>query len=428
MNFAETLTRRAAEAGRHELFIEDVAVAALAEEHGTPLYVYSRSGLIERAQRLRRAFGTSPHLVAYSIKSNMNLAVAQTLIREAGCGVDVTSRGELERALLAGAQPQMLVYSGVGKRADEIDRALSVGLRMFNVESLDELALIDARGRASGCVAPISFRLNPDVDPLTHPKISTGLRSAKFGIPIEEARQAYAHAKTLSNVRSVGVDCHIGSQMLSLAPLRDALLKLKHSVLALREDGHSIELIDIGGGLGVQYSDDEEPPTQEAYAEIAAELVGGLEATIVCEPGRSLTAGAGMLISRVLYQKENSKKRFVIIDAGMNDYVRPAMYQSPVRIETASEADRNPVDIVGPVCETTDRFASDYPLPAVRNGDLIVFRDVGAYGFCMASTYNGRALAAEVMVDGSRAELVRRRQTLEETWSGERIPDWERAQ
>lgn len=418
MSFAEPLTRRDG-----ALFVEDVALESLAAEHGTPLYVYSRSALRERAGRLLAAF-PAPNLVAYSIKSNMNLAVVQSFV-ELGCGVDVTSRGELERALEAGADPGRVVYSGVGKRSDEIDRALAVGLRMFNVESLDELAMIDARGRACGKVAPISFRLNPDVDARTHPKIATGLRTVKFGIPIEEAPEAYAHAKTLSNVEVVGVDCHIGSQLLSLEPIRDALLKVKNAVLALREAGHEISLIDIGGGLGVQYTDDDQPPTPEQYAEMAIEVVGGLEAALVCEPGRSLTAGAGFLVSRVIYQKQNDRKSFVILDAGMNDYVRPAMYQSPIRVETASQKPEAPVDLVGPVCESTDRFAAAFRLPAVENGDLVVFRDVGAYGFCMASNYNGRPLPAEVMVQGGHAELVRRRQTVEETWTGERIPRWQ---
>jgi diaminopimelate decarboxylase len=414
----DALTRRAG-----ALFVEDVPFEELAHEHGTPLYVYSRSALTERATRMLAAF-PAPDLVAYSIKSNMNLAVVRSFV-ELGCGVDVTSRGELERALEAGAVPGRIVYSGVGKRADEIDRALAVGLRMFNVESLDELAAIDARARNAGAVAPISFRLNPDVDARTHPKIATGLRTVKFGIPIEEAPAAYAHAKTLSNVEAVGVDCHIGSQLLSLDPLRDALLKVKNALLALRQAGHAISLIDIGGGLGVGYADTDEPPTPEQYGDMAHEVVGGLDAALVCEPGRSLTAGAGFLVARVVYQKQNDQKSFVILDAGMNDYVRPAMYGSGVRVETARQGATAQVDLVGPVCESTDRFAADLELPKLENGDLVVFRDVGAYGFCMASSYNGRPLPAEVMVQGARAELVRRRQTIEETWAGERMPDWQ---
>jgi diaminopimelate decarboxylase len=295
------------------------------------------------------------------------------------------------------------------------------------VESLDELAVLDARAREQGAIAPVAFRLNPNVDPKTHPSISTGLRTNKFGIPIEEAPKAYAHAKTLSNVKVVGVDCHIGSQLTSLGPLRDALLKLKQTVIALRRAGQSIELIDVGGGLGVEYSGADDPPTPEAYTEMVREVVGGLDATLVCEPGRSLTAGAGVLIARVLYQKENVDKRFVICDAAMNDYLRPALYGSVPRIEHDPERDgpAAPADLVGPVCESTDRFLRDHPLPPVANGDLLVMRDTGAYGFCMASGYNGRPLAAEVMVSGARAELVRARQSYEDTWAGERLPEWD---
>ncbi len=422
MSFREVLTRREA-----ALYLEEVAVADLAERFGTPLYVYSRGALIERVERLRRAFEGTPHLLAYSVKANMNLAIVRTFL-DHGCGVDVTSRGELERALRAGADPSMIIYSGVGKRAEEIERALEVGIRMFNVESLEELITLDARAQALGKVAPISFRLNPDVDPETHPKIATGLRSTKFGIPIEDAAKAYAHAESLPNVRVAGVDCHIGSQMTSLGPLRDALLRIKNAVLALHAQGHRIELIDIGGGLGVEYSGHDDPPTPEAYAELALEVLGGLDATLVCEPGRVLTAGAGIFVTRALYRKQNADRKFLIVDGGMNDLLRPALYQAEMRIETdpLRAGDRAPVDVVGPVCETTDRFAEQRVLPNVEPGDLVVIRDAGAYGFAMASGYNGRPLVAEVMVDGSRAELIRRRQTLEETWQGESIPDWDR--
>ena len=420
MSFREALSSRDG-----ALFLEDVAIAELAREYGTPLYAYSRSALLERADRLRAAFGDAPHLIAYSIKSNMNLAVVRTFL-DRGCGVDVTSKGELERALFAGADPSHIVYSGVGKRADELDRALAAGVRMFNVESLDELLVLDGRAGALGKLAPISFRLNPNVDPKTHPNISTGLRTAKFGIPIEDAPDAYARAKSLANVRVVGVDCHIGSQLTDLKPLRDALLKVKEAVIALRAQGQSVELIDVGGGLGVEYSGSDAPPTPEQYVTMALECVGGLEATVVCEPGRFFTAGAGVLIAQVLYQKHNAEKRFVVVDAAMNDYLRPMLYGSVPRVAYDPErpGEPAPTDLVGPVCESTDRFLRDQPVPPVENGDLVVIRDAGAYGFAMASAYNGRPLAAEVMVQGARTELVRRRQTIEETWTGERLPDW----
>ncbi len=422
MSFREVPTRRDG-----ALYLEEVPVAELAERFGTPLYAYSRNGLVERVERLQRAFGAAPHLLAYSVKANMNLAIVRTFL-EHGCGTDVTSRGELERALHAGADPTKIVYSGVGKRADEIDRGLEVGIRMFNVESLEELALLDARAQALRKVAPIAFRLNPDVDPKTHPKIATGLRSAKFGIPIEDAPRAYSYAKSLPNVRVIGVDCHIGSQLTSLDPLRAALIRIKETVLSLHQQGHRIELIDIGGGLGVEYSGHDDPPTPEAYAEMALETLGGLDATLVCEPGRVLTAGAGIFIMRALYRKENVERRFLVVDGGMNDLLRPALYQAEMRIETdpLRGGAPAPVDVVGPVCETADRFAQHRSLPNVEPGDLVVVCDAGAYGFVMASGYNGRPLVAEVMVDGSRAELIRRRQTLAETWQGESIPEWDR--
>jgi len=318
------------------------------------------------------------------------------------------------------------VYSGVGKRDFEIDRALGAGIRMFNVESLDELVVLDARARALGRRAAIAFRLNPDVDPQTHPHISTGLRGSKFGIPIEEAPKAYAHARTLANIDARGVACHIGSQLTSIEPLRDSFQRIKDSVLLLRAQGHTIDSIDIGGGLGVDYTGSDRPPTPELYVSTVLEVVGGLGATVVCEPGRALVAGAGVLITRVLYQKHNGDKRFVIVDAAMNDYLRSALYGAQPRLEfePARPGDPQLADLVGPVCESTDRFVRERALPPLENGDLVVLRDTGAYGFAMASTYNGRPLAAEVMVQGSRVELVRRRQTLEETWSGERTPEW----
>jgi diaminopimelate decarboxylase len=355
----------------------------------------------------------------------MNLAVVRTFI-EHDAGADVTSHGELERALKAGADPTKIVFSGVGKRADEIDLALGADIRMLNLESLEELEAVDERARALGKIAPIAFRLNPDVDPRTHPSISTGLRSAKFGIPIEEAPAAYSQAKSLGNVRAIGVDCHIGSQLTSLDPMRDSLQRIRNMTVALREQGHPLEIVNIGGGLGVEYSGKDHPPTPEAYAQMVIDVLAGLEATLICEPGRSLTAGAGIFVMRALYRKTNAERRFLIVDGGMNDLLRPALYDAKMRIETdpLRSGELLPVDVVGPVCETTDRFAKDLALPPVERADLIVIRDAGAYGFSMSSTYNGRPLVAELMVDGSRVELVRRRQTVEETWTGERIPEW----
>ena len=418
--------RRPLERRGDRLYLEGVPIARLAEEFDTPLYAYSRGLLRERAERFEAAFGESAHLVTYAIKANLNLAIAATFARR-GLGFDVTSRGELERALRVGADPSRIVFSGVGKRPEEIDRALEVGIRMINVESLEELERVEERARAMGTTAPISFRLNPDVDPQTHPYISTGLRTSKFGIPIEEAGEAYARAKTLPHVRVVGVDCHIGSQITSLEPIRDALGRLREAVLALRADGHRIELIDAGGGLGVRYSEADDPPSPEAYVGTIREALGDLDATLVVELGRSLVAEAGVFICRVLYRKVNGDRRFVIVDGGMNDLLRPALYSAEMEIETdpLRSGPAVPADVVGPVCETTDRLARDRRLPPVEPGDLVVVRDAGAYGFCMASTYNGRPLPAEVWVEGDRVALVRERQTIPETWAGEHIPEEE---
>jgi diaminopimelate decarboxylase len=418
VSFPEVLTRRG---GR--LYLEEVPVARLAAEFDTPLYAYSRAALLERAERFQRAFDETPHIVAYSIKANMNLAIAH-LFASRGLGIDVTSEGELERALRAGADPARIVFSGVGKRPKEIDRALEAKILLLSVESLEELEEIQERARRRAAVARIAFRLNPDVDSQSHPRIATGLRSSKFGIPIEEAREAYAQARALPNVQVAGVACHIGSQMTSLEPIRDALGKIREVVGMLRREGHSIDLIDAGGGLGVEYTGRDHPPTPEAYVETVRKLVGDLGATVIVEPGRALTANAGILVSRALYRKRNGARRFVVVDAAMNDYIRPPLYGAEPRIETdpLRPGEPEPADVVGPVCETTDRFAKDCPLPPVERGDLVVLRDAGAYGSAMSSGYNGRTLPAEVLVSGGGAELIRRRQTVEESFAAERIP------
>ena len=405
------------------LYLEDVPVARLVEEFGTPLYAYGRTALRERAERFDAAFGDSSHLVTYAIKANMNLAIVHDFARM-GLGFDVTSLGELERALRAGGEPDRILYSGVGKRSDEIDRALQVGIRMINLESLEELERVEERARMLETTAPVAFRLNPDVDPKTHPYIATGLRTSKFGIPIEEAGEAYARAKALPHVRVVGVDCHIGSQITSIEPIRDALVRVRDVVKALRADGHEIEIIDAGGGLGVRYSDDDAPPSPEEYVGAIREILGDLDATLIVEPGRSLVAEAGVFITRVLYRKVNGDRRFAVVDGAMNDLLRPALYQAEMHVETDPLRDGPlvPIDVVGPVCESTDRLAKDRGLPPLEQGDLVVFRDAGAYGFCMASGYNGRPLPAEVWVEGDRVDLIRERQTIEQSWAGERIP------
>jgi diaminopimelate decarboxylase len=379
--------------------------------------------LREAYDALASALAPVRHTICYSIKSNMNLAVVRTLVAR-GAGVDVTSGGELFRALRAGADPAKVVYSGVAKTDAEIGAALEAGIKLFNVESRSELRRIDACAEARACVAPIAFRVNPDIDPRTHPYISTGLRTSKFGIPIAEAVDAYAEAKALEHVRVTGVDCHIGSQILSLEPFTAALTRLRGLVQELRDTGHAIEVIDVGGGLGASYKDDEEPPSVAAYADAVIGAVRGLDCEIVVEPGRSITANAGLLVTRVLHEKSNEEKHFIVVDAAMNDLIRPALYQAYQRIEPVGPP-RTPertVDVVGPVCESGDFLARDRSLPPVEPDDLLAVRSAGAYGFAMSSNYNGRPRAAEVLVRGDRFAVVRKRERLEDLVRGESIP------
>jgi diaminopimelate decarboxylase len=405
------------------LYADRVSVERIVEEVGSPVYIYSASALCEAYDALAAAFAGVRHTICYSIKSNMNLAVVRTLVTQ-GAGVDVTSGGELFRALRAGADPRKIVYSGVGKTDCEIDRALEAEIKLFNVESRAELRRIDARAAARGVVAPIAFRVNPDVDAGSHPYVATALRTSKFGIPIAEAGEAYAEAKALDCVRVVGVDCHIGSQLVSVQPFAEALARLRSLVLELRDAGNRIEIIDVGGGLGVAYAE-ERPPTAAEYAGAVLRAVGDLDCEIVLEPGRYITAGAGIFATRVLYQKRNQDREFVIVDGAMNDLIRPALYQAHQRVEPVGPP-RGPervVDVVGPVCESGDFLAKQRPLPGVEAGDLLAVHSAGAYGFAMSSNYNGRRRAAEVLVRGDRFAVVRERETLEDLVRGESVPE-----
>jgi diaminopimelate decarboxylase len=405
------------------LCADRVPVERIVEQVGSPVYIYSASALCEAYDALVTAFAGVRHTLCYSIKSNGNLAVVRTLVAR-GAGVDVTSGGELFRALRVGADPRKIVYSGVGKTDPEIDRALEAEIKLFNVESRAELRRIDARAAARGVVAPIAFRVNPDVDPRTHPYVATGLGTSKFGIPIAEASEAYAEAKALDHVRVVGVDCHIGSQLVSVQPFADALARLRSLVRELRDAGNRIEIIDAGGGLGVAYAD-EQPPTAAEYADAVLTAVGDLDCEIVLEPGRWITAGAGIFATRVLYQKPNQDRHFVIVDGAMNDLIRPALYQAHQHIEPVGPP-RGPervVDVVGPVCESGDFLAKERPLPRVEAGDLLAVHSAGAYGFAMSSNYNGRPRAAEVLVRGDRFAVVRERETLEDLVRGESVPE-----
>jgi len=406
-----------------ELHAENVPLARIAAEVGTPCYVYSAGALVDRYRALDDAFRRVPHTICYAIKANMNLAVVRTLVSQ-GAGIDVTSGGELYRALRAGADPRKIVYSGVGKRDDEIAAALDAGIDMLNVESRAELRRIDAVAADRGVRARIAFRVNPDVDPKTHPYISTGLRTSKFGVPIGEAVDCYAEAKALDHVDVVGVDCHIGSQLVDVTPFRDAMARVRTLVQELRSAGHEIRTLDVGGGLGVTYAE-EVPPAPEAYAEAVLSQVGDLGCRIVVEPGRWITANAGVFLTRVLYQKRNEEKHFVIVDGAMNDLIRPALYQAYQRIEPVGPARPGvaKVDVVGGVCESADFLARERSLPSLRDGDLLAVRSAGAYGFAMASNYNGRPRSAEVLVKGDRFAVVRQRETLEDLVRGESIPE-----
>ncbi len=401
------------------LYAEDVAVTALAERFGTPLYVYSRATLERHVQAWTRAAGKHPHLICYAVKANSNLAVLDVLNR-AGCGFDIVSGGELARVLAAGGSADRVLFSGVGKSEAEIEHALQAGVRCLNVESAPELERIGAVARRLGTRAPISLRVNPDVDAQTHPYIATGLRENKFGVAWSEAAPLYRHAAAQEELEVVGIDCHIGSQLVSMAPLLEAFDRLLTLVDALAAEGVYLHHVDVGGGLGVRYQD-EQPPEPEEYVRALLERMGDRNIELVFEPGRSIVANAGILLTRIEYIKPTEAKKFVIVDAGMNDLLRPALYSAWQEIVPAVRHEDRPtetVDIVGPVCETADFLGRDRSL-AVAPGELLAVRSAGAYSFVMSSNYNARNRPAEVLVDGDQAHLVRARETLAQQMAGE---------
>jgi diaminopimelate decarboxylase len=407
---------------QHELSCERVALRALADAVGTPTYVYSSAALLDRYRAYDRAFAEIPHLICYAVKANANLAVISTLAR-AGAGADIVSGGELYRALRAGVPPRKIIFSGVGKTRDEMREALKAEILMFNVESVGELRALDEVARAMGARAPVALRVNPDVDPQTHPYIATGLKSAKFGIPIADAHHTYDLARSLPGVEVVGVQMHIGSQLTKTAPFRDSVARVASLAKHLRESGIPISLVDIGGGLGIRYRD-EVPPTEAEYAETLVTILRELgQVTVVLEPGRSIVGNAGVLLTRVLYRKVTPDKTFVVIDAAMNDLIRPAFYDAYHEIRPVDErraaASPETVDVVGPICESGDFLAKGRALPRVEEGDLLAIMSAGAYGFAMASNYNARPRAAEVLVQGDRYTIVRRRETYEDLVAGE---------
>ena len=404
-----------------ELCAEQVPLRAIAEQYGTPCYVYSRATLERHWHAFNQAFEGRPHLICYAVKANSNIAVLNILAR-LGSGFDIVSIGELERVIKAGGDPNKVLFSGVGKRPDEMKRALELGILCFNVESEAELERLSVVAQECGKTAAISLRVNPDVDANTHPYISTGLKENKFGIDIKLARAVYQKAATLPNLEITGIDCHIGSQLTELAPFMDALERLLVLVDQLKEDGINIEHLDLGGGLGVRY-DDESPPIPAEYAQAISDRLADLPYAIYLEPGRAIAANAGVLLTEVEYIKPTEAKDFAIIDAAMNDLIRPSLYQAwqeiiPV-IENQSGRNGH-YDLVGPICETGDFLGKNRQL-SLRPGDLLAIRSAGAYGFTMASNYNSRPKAAEVMVDGEESYLIRERETLQDLYRGEHL-------
>ncbi|WP_020394138.1 diaminopimelate decarboxylase [Thiolinea disciformis] len=404
-----------------ELYAESVPLTAVAREFGTPCYVYSRATLERHWHAFNSVFGSHPHLVCYAVKANSNLALLNLFAR-LGSGFDIVSRGELERVLKAGGDPKKIVFSGVGKTSDEISHALTIGIRCFNVESEAELERIQEIAQALGKIAPISLRVNPDVDAQTHPYISTGLKENKFGIAIEQAEQVYLRAAALPNIAVHGIDCHIGSQLLNLEPFMDTLERLLQLSDRLAERGIDIQHLDLGGGLGVRYNE-ESPPEPADYLQKVLANPRLKKYEILVEPGRAIAANGGILLTKVEYLKPSEHKNFAIVDAAMNDLIRPSLYSAWQQIIPVIPHDNLGLatyDVVGPICETGDFLGKDRHL-AIQSGDLLAVRSAGAYGFSMASNYNSRPRVAEIMVDGEQMYLVRQRETLEDLWRGEAL-------
>ena len=408
------------------LFCEDLDLRELAREFGTPAYVYSKRAVLNRYLEYEEALGDLPHRVYYAVKANSNLAVLSLLAR-AGAGFDIVSGGELYRVLMAGGQPDSVVFSGVGKTEAEIRFALEKGIHSFNCESEPEIELISNVAQAMGKEASIAVRVNPDVDAVTHPYISTGLREHKFGVDIAVAEELYLRAAKLPGILPEGVSCHIGSQLLSVDPLLEAADKVLALAVRLRKNGLPIRSLDLGGGLGVSYRASDRPATIGSFLKQLRAKVEPLGLQLMLEPGRSIVAEAGLLLSRVLLVKQNGAKTFVVLDAGMNDLIRPALYQAHHEIVPVKQADAGKsinADIVGPVCETGDFFAREREMPVVGAGDLVALRTAGAYGFVLASNYNSRPRPCELLIDGSRIHIARERETFEDLVRGETSIAW----
>ena len=406
---------------QQQLFAEDVAVEAIAAQYGSPCYIYSRATLERHWRAFDQAFANHRHLICYAVKANSNLAILNVLAR-LGSGFDIVSLGELRRVLAAGGAPDKIVFSGVGKREDEIQAALEVGIRCFNIEVASELDRINQVAAKLGVIAPVSFRVNPDVDAKTHPYISTGLKENKFGVDIDHALNEYRRAAKMDNIKVVGIDCHIGSQLTDTAPFLDATDRVLALVDALHAEGIALEHIDLGGGLGICYRD-EQPPQPAEYIEAILQRFADRDYEILLEPGRAIVGNAGILLTKVEYLKPTVNKNFAIIDAAMNDLVRPSLYgawQEIIPVNADSESPEQTWDIVGPVCETGDFLGKNRELK-LAPGDLLAIRSAGAYGFTMSSNYNSRPRAAEVMVDGDQVHLIRERESIPQLWAGEQL-------
>ena len=405
-----------------QLYVEDLPVKQLAEEFGTPLYIYSRATLERHWHAFDSALGDHPHLICYAVKANSNIGILNVMAK-LGSGFDIVSQGELERVLAAGGEASKVVFSGVAKSRAEIMRALEVGIRCFNVESIAELHHINQIAGEMGKIAPISLRVNPDVDAHTHPYISTGLKENKFGVNVDEAREVYKLAATLPHVKITGMDCHIGSQLTELQPFLDATDRLIRLIEQLQEDGITLKHLDLGGGLGVTYTDERPPHPSDYAAALLNKLKDYKDLEIILEPGRAIAANAGILVAKVQYLKSNESRNFAITDTGMNDMIRPALYEAYmniIEIDRTLGREKAIYDVVGPVCETSDFLGKQREL-AIAEGDYIAQRSAGAYGASMSSNYNSRPRTAEVLVDGNKAHLIRRRESLSELWALESI-------
>jgi diaminopimelate decarboxylase len=407
-----------------ELYCEGVSIKDIAREVGTPLYLYSLNTLESHYRAFQSAFAKVDHLICFSAKANSNIAILRIFTRMGG-GVDVVSGGEIFRATKAGASPSRIVYSGVGKREEEIEYALELPILMFNVESTQELVLMDRVAGRMKTKAPVALRVNPDVDPKTHPYISTGLKKNKFGVNIQKSLDDYRLANTLPNVQVIGVSCHIGSQLTEVAPFVEAVQRLKELVLRLRAEGMNIRYMDIGGGLGITYNL-EEPPHPQDYANALLKELGDIHCTLILEPGRVIVGNAGILVAKVLYTKEGEEKNFIVVDAAMNDLIRPSLYGSYQRVQPVHKVERGEMtaDVVGPICESGDFLAKDRKLPRLEQEDLIAVMSAGAYGFSMSSNYNSRPRGAEVLVDKDKYFVIRQREDYDDLIRGEAVPDF----